>query len=386
MGIPENDAEEAQHARDVDLPPAAEADQRRATEAAAAQDEEVVDGQPVDEQEVCALCGGVFPTPAAENHSEEECRAAREVQGGAPVADVSPEVRVAVQEALDDALGSAEMVVANTRDQHEGMVAMDAHDAARFVGGLVEQAQNANLGKRWVYRLPGGGGEGLTVDAVEDITQQMNWTGRCAISLMPETLDVEVIQADEGNGLEPFWVATVFAVDERTGQKHAGTSMEPQMMKLKPDTAAKKREKGAVIGTDNKVFDRFSRAKAINKAGRNAEEKHIPEVVKVTLIAMAANKPEMVERIRTPIEEKLDALPPPLDTDEARQVIKECEEVYEKIKPLGGGRGRVEITPARFNGALVTSQHNMTMLRATKAWLDESLVKLTQKLGEEVPT
>lgn len=281
-------------------------------------------------------------------------------------AEPAPELREAVSDAM-----SVEAFATEPDDEHAGMVAMDAHDSARFVERLVRQAQEQNLGKRWVYALPGTTTRGLTVDAVQDIVQQMNWSGRCAIRVLPETLDVELIEADEGDGPEPFWVATVAAEDARTGLALIGTSMEPQKMKLKPATAAAKRKDGKMIGEDNRIFDRFSRAKAINKAQRNALEAHIPEVVKVTLIAMSAKRPDMVERIETEQEAKVSELPPPLDTPEAREAIAELGRIYDGIRELGGGKGRILLPPGQFNAYLVQSQHSMELLARMKAWLEQ---------------
>lgn len=278
-----------------------------------------------------------------------------------------------------EALASAELVPAEPRDRHEGMIAMDAHDAARFVDRLTAQAQEANLGKRWIYQLPYGGGDGLTVDAVQDITQQMNWSGRCRITLLPETLKVEVVEADEGRGPEPFWVATIFAEDEMTGQRHGGTSMEPQMMQLKPETAAAKRNKGAQIPEDNRVFDRFARTKAENKAARNAEEKHIPEVVKLTLIAMAKNKPSMIEKIQTPTEAKAADWPAPLTTPEAEALNTECEDIYTAIRGLGGGRGALEMPPGLFGSYRIQSAHDLSKLEGLKAWLLQERDRIAAK-------
>lgn len=286
--------------------------------------------------------------------------------------EIPAEVRAAAAEAVQDVLGSQALVLTDPSDQREGMIAMDAHDAKRFVDGLVSQAQEANLGKRWIYELPRPGGKkdrGLTVDAVEDITQQMNWTGRCKIHVLPETLQTQVIEADEGDGLEPFWVATVAARDDVGGSVFIGTSMEPQKLKLRADTANAKRSEGKSIPEDNRIFDRFSRAKAINKAERNALEKHIPEVVKRTLIAMAANNPSLVERIQTANEAKISELPPPLDTDEARALIAECGGIYDEIRELGGGKGRVLLPPGQYNAYMLQSQHSMELLGRMKEWL-----------------
>jgi len=285
-------------------------------------------------------------------------------------------------EAVEDAT-SVEVFTPEAGDEQAGFVAMDAHDAARFVKRIVEQAQLANLGKRWIYALPGAGGRGLTVDAVEDIVQQMNWSGRCRIKILPATLEVEVIEADEGDGPEPFWVATVAAEDELTGLTLVGTSMEPQKMKLKADTANRKRRELKPIPEDNKVFDRFSRTKAIGKAQRNALESHIPEIVKITLIAMAAKRPELIERIETPAEAKLSELPPPLNNEEAKALIAELGRIYDGIRELGGGKGRVLLPPGQYNAYLVQSQHSMELLGRMKDWLEQRREEIEAEVTED---
>lgn len=269
-------------------------------------------------------------------------------------------------------------------DQHAGMVAMDAHDSAALVDRIVRQAQERNLGKRWVYELKGAGRRierGLTVDAVEDITQQMNWTGKCRIRVLPETLDVKREDHDEGDGPEPWWVATVAAEDELSGAIHIGTSSEPQRMKLKASTVQAKRSEGKKVPEDNRVFDRFSRAKAVNKAQRNALEAHIPEAVKVTLIAMAAKDPAIVERIQSDAEAKVSELPAPLDTPEARELIAELGRMYDEIREFGGGRGRILLPPGQYNAYLVQAQHSMELLGRMKAWLEQRRTEIRTEVG-----
>jgi hypothetical protein len=116
-------------------------------------------------------------------------------------------VSVEAAEAIEEYIpGPAELAVIDPADRHEVMVRMDEHD----VRMLMERVQSSAL-RKWVYVLPDGGEEGLTVHAVQDITQTMNWSGKCRIGVLPETLEVEQITADAGNGDEPFWVATIFA-------------------------------------------------------------------------------------------------------------------------------------------------------------------------------
>src|SRR4051812_2547463 len=177
------------------------------------------------------------------------------------VADEGPEPDLAA--AVDPLLP----VVSDPADQHEVMVRMDEAD----VQMLLSWAQAGAL-KKWVYQLPGNKGEGLTIHAVQDIVQRMNWTGRAKIGVLPETLEVESLVADEGGGEERYWVATIFARDELTAQTLPGSSMEPQRMKKRDGT---------------RVFDRFARWKAIQKATRNALGGFIPEEIEQAVIAMA---------------------------------------------------------------------------------------------------
>jgi hypothetical protein len=90
------------------------------------------------------------------------------------VADEGPEPDLAP--AVDPLLP----VVTDPADQHEVMVRMDEAD----VQMLLSWAQAGAL-KKWVYQLPGNKGEGLTIHAVQDIVQRMNWTGRAKIGVIP---------------------------------------------------------------------------------------------------------------------------------------------------------------------------------------------------------
>jgi hypothetical protein len=293
------------------------------------------------------------------------------------VADEGPEPDLAA--AVDPLLP----VVSDPADQHEVMVRMDEAD----VQMLLTWAQGAAL-RRWVYALPGNKGEGLTVHATQDVIQRMNWTGKTKVGLLLDAngkpvLDVEVIEADEGNGLEPFWVATAYARDEVTGAVLPGASMEPQWMKLKDYTAGQKRKEGKVIREDNKVFNRFSRSIAIQKATRNALAAFIPEEIKQTVIAMFVGDPQRVQRIRTEAEVKVAELPPPLDDEEARALIARAEEVYAEIRELGGGRGKIKMTPGTFNAWKLQAQHSHDRLRDFITYLEERREQIPVELQRD---
>jgi hypothetical protein len=228
-----------------------------------------------------------------------------EVVEGTVEAGPEPELAPAVDEKLPD----VQLAVRDPADQHEVMLRMDDHD----VQMLLREVQGAAL-RKWVYELKGNRGIGLTIHAVQDITQRMNWTGKARIGLLLDArgvpvVETEQVEADEGHGPEPFWQATAYAKDEVTGMVLPGASMEPQNMRLR--------------GGGTK-FDRFARWKAIQKATRNALGGFIPEEIEQTVIAMFAKDPSRVERIRTEAEQKMAEMPPPLDDDEARALIAEA--------------------------------------------------------------
>ena len=265
-----------------------------------------------------------------------------------------------------------EVAVVDPTDRHEVMVAMDAHDVAM----LLERAQSSAL-RKWVYVLPDS--KGLTVHAVQDLIQQMNWSGKARIGVLPETAQFERIVEDAGYGPEPFWQATIAARDEVTGQTWMGTSSEPVYMRLKPATAEQKRKRGMAIPEDNRIFDPFSRSKALQKAQRNATGAFIPEQVEQAIIAMFEKDPSRVERIRTEQEAALEALPAPLDDDEARELIRKAESVYDEIT---WPEARVEFPPGTFAAWVLQAQHSHDRLRDLVTYVEKRRDDLKAKYGE----
>lgn len=283
--------------------------------------------------------------------------------------------------AVDEAVGvSAELAVRDVDDRHEAMVAMDAHDVDLLLKDLTNQAQTAAL-RKWVYELPGTGGRGLSVHGVQDITQRMNWTGKASIKVLPETLSVEKEEAETDDGTQTFYVATIFAEDQKTGGVQPGTSTEPQMMKLKPGTAAAKRKEGKTIREDNRVFDVFARTKAVQKATRNAMAAFIPEEVEQAVIAMASKNPQLVERIQTEAEAKVAELPAPLDTPEAAKLNEELEAIYDEIRDLGKGKGKMRLTPGQYAAYKLQSQHSLELLGNMKVWLEQRREEIAKELA-----
>lgn len=292
-----------------------------------------------------------------------------EVDAAAVEDGPAPELAPAVDEFLPGA-----MTVADPGDKQELMVVMDNHDTEM----LLAQVQSAAL-RKWVYQLPGGKGTGLTVHAVQDIVQRMNWTRKCQIGALPDTLTVEEIVQDG----EPYWVATIFARDELSGMSLPGTSMEPQRMHLKSATAQEKREQGAIIPENNTVFDRHSRTKAIAKATRNAMAGFIPEEIEQTVIAMFEGDSSRVERIQTEREAEAERLPPPLDDDEMKALIAEADAVYDELREAGGGQGKVKLPPGAYNANKLRVQHSHDRMRDFIVYLRERLTQIPGEVARE---
>jgi hypothetical protein len=289
------------------------------------------------------------------------------------VPEMPPEAAQAVEDYLPTA---AELAVIDAGDRHEAMLRMDEHD----VRMLLDRAQSSAL-RKWVYQLPDGA-KGLTVHAVQDITQLANWSGKCRIGVLPETLTVEQITADAGNGDEPFWVATIFAQDEVTGARLPGSSMEPQRMRLRASTADRKRKAGQKIPDNNTIFDVFSRTKAIQKATRNALAAFIPEEIEQTIIAMFAKDPSRVEKIQTEQEAKLAEMPPPLTDDRAVGLQERADALYDEIRELGGGRGKVEFPPGQYGAWKLQAVHSHDLLERLCDYLEKRRDEIAAQFAE----
>lgn len=284
-------------------------------------------------------------------------------------APLPPEAVAVVEEFIP---GPAELAVIDPQERTDVLLAMDEHD----VRMLLERVQSSAL-RKWVYVLPDGT-KGLTVHAVQDITQTMNWTGKCRIGVLPETLKVERATEDAGNGPEPFWTATIFARDEVTGQTQSGVSTEPVRMRLRQSTADRKRKAGAKIPEDNTVFDPFALTKAVNKAERNAQAKFIPEQIEQTIIAMFEKDPARVERIQTDQEQRIAELPPPLDDEVARGLLADARAAYNEIV---WPEARVEFPPGQFGAWVMQAQHSHEMLRNLVAYVEQRRDELAAKYG-----
>lgn len=287
-----------------------------------------------------------------------------------------PETVDAIEAAMPQA---TDLVLADPRDQHAVSVVLDAHDIAM----IIDRAQSSAL-KKWVYKIPGTGQTGLSVHGVQDIVQQMNWTGKARIGLVRESLVVTREMEDVGNGFEePVWSAIVFGRDEVTGMEWPGVSTEPVHMKLTERTAGEWTRKGKVVPDDRRVFDVFSKTKAVQKACRNAVAAFIPEELEQTVIAMFENDPRRVEKIQTEQEAKLADLPAALTDERAVAQVARARELYSHIRDVAGGQGKVKYTPAHFNGQLTSVQHDHARLDDFIAYLEHQLEVLPGQILAE---
>jgi hypothetical protein len=75
---------------------------------------------------------------------------------------------------------------------------------------------------------------------------------------------------------------------------------------------------------------------------------------------MFAGDPSRVERIQTEAEQKVAELPPPLTDDRRRRsaLIARCQALYDEIRELGGGRGKVELPPGQYAAWKLQAQHS----------------------------
>lgn len=268
----------------------------------------------------------------------------------AEVADVAPEEAEAYKPA------PGELVVADLRDEQQVFVVLDRHDEQQ----IIEEFQRRAL-RVMLYDFTKGGRRliDLSYAGVKEAVRLMNATGKCRIAIDRDSLVVEEVTEDAGNGPEQFYVATVFAVDEVTGHGEFGTSSEPKLMRLR---AGKTK------------WDIFARTKAINKAQRNALGHHIPEAMRQTLIAQFKGDDAAVRRIQVGAgAEKMAELPAPLTDERARAQQARARELWTQVLDAAPGGLKVGVTPALFQTYLSRAEHSHERMDDLLAFLEAKL-------------
>lgn len=289
-------------------------------------------------------------------------------ESGAPVA-VSPE------EAEDFKPSPAELVAPGPDDTHGTLVVLDRHDEL----AIIEEFQRRAL-EVMLYDVPKGGDRliDLSYAGVNEAVRLLNTMGGLEIGVVEGSLHVTTETYDVGDGPEPFFVATVAALEKRTGYLQYGTASEPQRMKLKKSTAERMRRDGKKVAEDDRIFDVFARAKAINKAQRNALKVQIPETMRQTMIATYKGDTAALKQIQAGQgAAQLAELPPPLPADDARanELRGRVRELYQEIRAIDV----LKVLPAQFHAYLTRSEHSYEKLEEFVGYLEQRLAEARQE-------
>jgi hypothetical protein len=264
-----------------------------------------------------------------------------------------------------------DLVISPDAPDHEVFVVLDAHDEDLILQELQRRALKVLL-----YDFPKDGSRivDLSYAGVLECVRLLNATGKVSIRIRPDTREVRRESID---GVE-YVTATVYAEDGKTGMGVFGTAREPLRMRLKPATAAKLREKGTPVDSDNRTFDPFAETKALNKAQRNAMKATIPERMRQTLIAMARQDEAALQTIQHGAgAESRAELPPPLSTPEALALTAECRSIYDRIRSHPGGLvGPLSLLPGQYGAQLERAAHDEAQLQAFRDSLLARLEKI----------
>jgi hypothetical protein len=241
---------------------------------------------------------------------------------------------------------------------HATLVVLDRHDEDQVLAALEER-----MDKVLLYDFSKGGTNvvDLSWQGVMECVRLLNGTGHARLRIMPETLQVEVetIEAENGRGPEPYYVATVAATDEVTGYTTIGTSTEPRRMKAK----------GKIVD------DVFARTKAVNKAQRNALKMHIPERLRQAVIALHKGHDQRVLDIKHGAGAAAAAqLPPPVQSEQARALEAEIKATWGEIRLLPGWKDRM--LPGVYQAKLSRARSSEPDLEAFR----DALVSLRDSL------
>ena len=270
---------------------------------------------------------------------------------------------VTPEEAEDFRPTGGELVVANPGEEHEVFVVLSRHDE-----DLIVQELQRRVLKTMLYDFPKDGKRlvDLSVVGVNECVRLMNRTGKCSIRVVPGSLAIEETFEDG----EEWVIATVYAEDAKTGQGTYGTAAQPKRMKLKADTAAKRRRDGKPVGQDDTIWDNFARTKAISKAQRNAMADHIPETLRQTLIAQYRGDDAALKVIQAGAgAAELAELPPPLQTPEADVLRARAREVYAQLREVAP----LALLPAAFHAYMTRSEHELERLSEFVGYLEQKL-------------
>lgn len=261
-----------------------------------------------------------------------------------------------------------DLVVRDATDRQEVVSVVDRHDEAL----IVEELQRRSL-KVMLYSFPMDGSDvtDLSYLGVNEAVRVMNDSGKWQVTIDPDRLACESVTEDLGDGPEPCWQATVYAVNQMTGYGQFGTYTQPKRIKLKDAASVKRQQnKGRHVDDDKRMADKFARQKAVNKAQRNALRVHIPETMRQTVIAQYQGDPERIRRIEVGAgAEQLAKLPPPLTDERSDQQREQARAVFDEIRDVNP----LWIAPAVFHAYLARAEHDHDRLDEFIAYLRDKL-------------
>jgi heme oxygenase len=265
--------------------------------------------------------------------------------------------------------------VIDPSDQHEVMVRMDEHD----VRMLLEQVQ-ANALRKWVYVIEGNK-LGLTIHCVRG--------HRAADELDRQVPDRDPAgdaegRADRGGRWEragAVLVATIFARDEVTGRccRACRWSRSGCGSRRTPRTRS---GAGMQIPEDNTIFDVFSQRRRCRRRPATRWPGSSRRRSEQTVIAMFSGRVVPGAADPDAAEQKVADLPPALTDDRAKEQVAKARALYDEIRELGGGRGKLDYTPGHFFAHLTAAQHDHGRLDEFVAYLEQRHAEIENKYAE----
>lgn len=289
-----------------------------------------------------------------------------------PSTDAPPE---AEQAPAVEAPSGTDLVVRDTTDRAEILAVLDRHDEALIVEELQRRSLQVML---YSFPLDGKDVTDLSYLGVNEAVRVMNNEHAQRITVDRGSLTVESVEEDLGSGPEPCFVATVYAVNERTGYGQWATATQPKRLKLKDASKArharsKDRHVYEVAAGEKTLYyvaDQFARQKAVNKAQRNALRVHIPEQVRQTMIAQFEGDAKRIKRIQVGAgAETLAELPPPLTDERAGELRDQARAVYDELREVNP----ILVTPASYHAYLARAEHSHDRLQEFIDYLGQRL-------------
>lgn len=225
-------------------------------------------------------------------------------------------------------------------------VALDRHDEEMVVAEI-----KGELLQTMAYEFSVGGkpARGLSYAGVNSAVRSMNarGVGRIVCPRDPRP-QFEEVTDEEG---DPAWQCVVYAEDQLVGGGAWGLATQKKFMKRRDG---------------NETADTFSKTKALSKAQRNAKLALIPEGLKAEIIAALTTA--QIQRVNAPTEQPPRELPAHDESDEAKQIDADNDQLLEELKTLG-----LKDAKLRELGAAVEASRTIAQKTAVRSRLQKSV-------------